>query len=363
MAHALQNQKKMILVVGLMVNLEGGKCNVSVLRVEGSVTYSSTEDVRNLCKKGKKKALSEGKLVHTHIAETGFLPEIFIQNTLLNMYAKCGSLVEARRVFDQMPEQDVFSWTAMIAAYARQGYAKDALTLFYRVHRTGIEPDQFIFASVLPACDNLKDLKDIHEEIIKSVKPNLKTFASVLPACTSLADLEQGMEIHEEIIKSVKPDTNTYTSVLPACASLAALEQAIEIHEAIVASGFQSDVCVTNALVDMYAKCGNIENARDVFDNMPQRDVVSWTGMIGAYAMHGYGKEALKLFEEMQHSGTNPNHVTLICVLSACCHAGLVEEGRQYFDCMRQCYHITPSMEHYSCMVDLLGVLGTLMKP
>eukprot|EP01018_Ginkgo_biloba_P019081 Gb_13190 [translate_table: standard] len=473
-------------------------------------------------------ALDQGMEIHHEINTSGFQSDIFLGNALLDMYTKCGSLENARNVFDKMPQRDALSWTVMIAAYARHRYAAEALLLFDEMQRAGIQPDSFTFASVLPACADLAALEkgmEIHEEIIRygfqsdvfvgnalvdmyakcgsiekardlfdnmkqrdvvtwtamisgyaqngqdgealklfrqmqlaGVKANLKTFASVLPACANLAALGQGMELHKEIIRSgsqpdvfvesalvdmyskcgsieeasilfgkmsqrnavswtsmivgyeqngqvdealkifqkmpqrdvvswnamiagytrngqgeealeffrqmqlagMKPDCKTLASVLPACANLAALEQGKEIHVEITRRGFQSNIFVANALIDMYAKCGSIENARDVFDKIQKRDVVSWNAMITGYAMHGYGKEALKLFQAMQHSGMNPDHVTLVCVLSACCHAGLVDEGQQYFDCMSQIYHITPAMEHYSIMVDLLGRAGRL---
>jgi pentatricopeptide repeat protein len=110
----------------------------------------------------------------------------------------------------------------------------------------------------------------------------------------------------------------------------------------------------------MYAKCGNIDKSQYLFDQMQQPDIIAWTAIIAAYSMHGYGNDALKLFEQMQQSGMNPNHVTLVCVLSACGHAGLVDEGIQYFHSMKESYHLTPEMEHYCCMVDLLGRAGHL---
>jgi len=146
--------------------------------------------------------------------------------------------------------------------------------------------------------------------------------------------------------EGVEPDSNSFASVLPVCAKLAALEKGIEIHQQIIRSGFQSDVFVESALIDMYAKSGRIEKAHNLFDRQHQRNVVSWTTMIAGYAMHGFGEEAIHLFEQMQQSGVNPNHVTLVGVLSACCHAGLVEKGQQYFNRMSQHYHINSAMEH-----------------
>eukprot|EP01018_Ginkgo_biloba_P021391 Gb_16102 [translate_table: standard] len=516
-----QRKKKMVMFIGLM--LQHREATTSALQRVCNGNNNDPKYVKILCRQGrlqeavyilhvmdhpvdkstyvcllrgciKEKALSEGKLVHAHMKERGFTADIILRNTLVNMYAKCGSLAYARSIFEQMPKRTGFSWTVMIAAYAKYGFSKEALALFHQMPGTGFQPDQFTFASVLPACDNLALVNDVHEQVVRSgfqsdvfvgsalvdmyakcgnienarmvfdrmpqrddfswnaiiaayarhgfaeealtlfhqmqrtsIQPNQFTFASVLPACADLAALEQGMEIHHEIIRNgfqsdvflesalvdmyakcgsidkardifdkmhqrdvvswtamivgftqnghagkalklfrqmqladVKPDSKTFAGIIPACSILAALEQGMEIHEEVIKSGFQSDISVANALVDMYAKCGSIDKARNVFDKMHQRNTVSWTAMIAGYAMHGCGKEAIKLFEQMQQSGTNPNHVTLVCVLSACCHAGLVNEGLQYFDRMIQYYDITPAMEHYGCMVDLLCRAGRL---
>jgi pentatricopeptide repeat protein len=472
--------------------------------------------------------LKQGKEIHEEIVRCGYQSDVFVANALIDMYAKCGNMEKARDVFDKMPQRDVVSWNAiiggyaqnghvdealkifqkmpeqnmvswntMIAAYVRDGLCQEALTLFYQMRRKGIQPNEFTFASVLPACARLEALEqgmEIHEEIIRceyqfdifvgnalvnmyakcgcvgkawqlfqemhcrdvvswnamlagyahnghfdealevfqemqlaGVKPDTNTFSSVLSACSSLADLEQGMEIHQEIIRSgfqldvsvgsalvdmyvkcgnieqahdvfkqmplrnaiswtamiagyslnghamealrlfremvragVEPDSKAFVSVLPACANLGALVLGMEIHEHIIRNGLQEDVFAASALVDMYAKCGDIDKSRHLFDKMQERNVVSWTSMISGYAIHGYGKEAIELFEQMQHSGLKPNHVTLVCILSACCHAGLVDTGRRVFESMSEHYQITPTMDHYSCMVDLLARSGHL---
>jgi pentatricopeptide repeat protein len=444
----------------------------------------------------RKKSLPEGKIVHAHMAENGLIPSRILHNTLLNMYAKCGSVADARRVFDQITERDDFSWAVMISAYAKHGPAQKALVLFYQMKKASIKINEFAFSSVISACPDLDTLKDVHHEAVRNgfgfnvyvgsalvdmyakfgsiedardvfdkmpqrdlvlwnamitayaknepVEEALKlfdemkllgiradhfTFASVLPVCANLGTLELGKEIHHEIDRSgyqsdvyvgsalidmyvkcgsvedarqvfekmptrdviswnsmiagyathgppeealrlfrrmkdeaaeVQPNLFTFASIIPACANMAALEQGMEIHEEISRCGLQSDVVVESALIDMYAKCGCIEKARDMFDKMSQRNAFSWTAMIAGYAMHGSANEALQLFQQMHQSGVNPTHVTLICVLSACCHAGLVEKGKKYFHSITEDYHITPVMEHYGCMVDLLGRAGHL---
>eukprot|EP01018_Ginkgo_biloba_P002101 Gb_06088 [translate_table: standard] len=453
MPKQFMSQKKTVSFLATMVQIQGGKGIQTVVKIEVNGKITALQDVKTLCQQGRlkealdilnamnqpadsltyvcllqactnKKAFTDGKFVHTHIIERGFTADRFLWNALVNMYNKCGSLVSARRVFDQMPARNVFSWTVMITAYARHGFAEEALALFHQMRRTGFQPDQFTFAGVLPACHNLVDVKDVHEEILRSgFQPDVFVASALVDMYAKSGSIDDARDVFDKIpqrdvvlwnamlaayaqngrfdgalklfqempernviswtsliagyaqnglgedalklfrrmqLAGVKPNLMTFTSLLPACANLAALEKGMEIHVEIIRSGLQSDVFVESALLDMYAKCGSIENARIVFDKIPQPNVVSWNSMIVGYAMNGCGKEALKLFERMQHFGTNPNHITFLCVLSACCHGGLVDEGRQYFDCMSQYYQITPTMEHYGCMVGLLGRAGHL---
>eukprot|EP01018_Ginkgo_biloba_P011209 Gb_02060 [translate_table: standard] len=341
-------------------------------------------------------SLEQGKEIHENAIRNGFQSDIFVANALVDMYAKCGSTANARNIFDKMPQRDVVSWNTMIATYTRHGLSEQALALFRQMQRTGIQPNHFTFASVLPACANLAALEqgmEIHEEIIKiGYQSDVFVESALVDMYAKCGTMKKAHELFDKMptrnavswtaliagyaqngqsmealnlfrqmqLAGVKPDSKTYASVLPACANLGALEQGMEIHHGIIRGGFQSHGFVPNALLDMYAKCGSIEKARDLFDKMHERNAVSWTAMIAGYAMHGFGKEALQLFEQMQASGMNPDHVTLVCVLSACCHTGLVDKGWQYFHSMSEDYHITPTMEHYGCMVDLLGRAGHL---
>jgi pentatricopeptide repeat protein len=215
----------------------------------------------------KKKALAEAKLIHARINQSGCMADLLLHNTLLNAYAKCGAMVYARRVFDQMPKRDVCSWTVMIAAYARRGTGEEAFSLFHQMQRTGFQPNHF-------------------------------TFSSVLPACVHLASLEQGMEIHREIIRM----------------------------------GFESHLVVANALLDMYAKCGRMENAREVFDRICQRDIVSWNTMIAGYAWNGLLDEALKLFQQMPQRDA----FSWTSMIAGFSQNGLVGEALKFFKEMPQ---------------------------
>jgi pentatricopeptide repeat protein len=200
----------------------------------------------------------------------------------------------------------------------------------------------------------LKHFKKIPERTVAS-------WNAIIAGFSQNGHGEEALRLFQQMqLADVSLDSKTFASILPACANLAALEQGMEIHENIIRSGFESDVTVMNALIDMYGKCGNIKKAHHLFGKMHQQNVVSWTTIIAVYAMHGCGKEAIKLFEQMKLSGMNPNHITFVNILSACSHAGLVDEGYRYFRSMSEDYHITPAMEHYRCMVDLLGRAGCL---
>ncbi|XP_057841861.2 pentatricopeptide repeat-containing protein At3g22690 [Cryptomeria japonica] len=372
-------------------------------------------------------SLEKGEEIHEEIRRCGFECHVPVANALLDMYVKCERLDRARRVFDEMAHRNVVSWSAMIAGYAAQGEPEEALGLFGRMQLMGIRPNQFTFASVLPACTRFGSLEkgmEIHLGIIRG------GFCSNVIVMTALVDMyakcgsmekarelfdgmqertvvswnvmiagyahnglvDKAMEVFNEMpqqdllswnsmiaglalngkrdkalklyqqmqLAGLRPDSMTFTGILPVCANFAALEQGREIHEKIIRNGLHSHVNVANALIDMYGKCGTIQKARYLFDKMHHRDVVSWTAMITGYSMHGCGKEALELLEQMKTSGVKPNEVTFVCVLSACSHAGLVDEGYQCFKDMSEFYKIIPRMEHYSCMVDLLGRAGRL---
>eukprot|EP01018_Ginkgo_biloba_P003034 Gb_26694 [translate_table: standard] len=343
-------------------------------------------------------ALEEGKQIHSHVIKVIYDSDVIVENAVVDMYAKCGSIENARQLFDTMPERNVISWTAMVAGYAQNERGDEALKLFSEMHLSGMKPNQFTLWSLLRACASLGTLdegKRIHSLIIKSgVESDVFVGSALVDTytkCRSVEDARHMFDImprenvlswnsmiagysqnghDEEALKifrqmkheGIKLNQFTFSCVLSACVNIASLEQGKQVHACIIKNWFESDVLAMNALVDMYAKCGCIEGTRQVFERMSTRDVVSWTAMIAACAQHGCGEEALKRFEQMQSAGIKPNHITFVCVLSACSHTGLVDEGRRHFDAMTQIYSITPRAEHYACMVDLLARSGQVDK-
>ncbi|KAJ7564266.1 hypothetical protein O6H91_02G010200 [Diphasiastrum complanatum] len=341
-------------------------------------------------------ALEQGRQLHSDIIKRGFQSDVIVGSTLVNMYAKCGCTEDARELFDNMSERDVVSWTAMIAGYAQNGLGKEALALYEQMKQEGMQPNNFTFVLLLKACASLGALeqgRQLHSDIIKrgflSEVVVRNTLVDMYAKCGCTEDArelfdnmserdvvswnamiagyaqnglgEEALALYEQMKQEGMQSNNvTVVLLLKACASLAALEQGRELHSEIIKRGFLSEVVVRNTLVDMYAKCGCTEDARELFDDMSERNVVSWTAMIAGYAQNGLGKEALALFEQMQREGTKPDEVTYVGVLSACAHSGLVDQGRHVFDSMCKNHVVTPTREHYACMVDLLGRAGCL---
>ncbi|KAJ7205384.1 hypothetical protein O6H91_Y485300 [Diphasiastrum complanatum] len=341
-------------------------------------------------------ALEQGRKLHSEIIKRGFLSDVVVASSLVDMYAKCGCTEDARELFDNMSERDVVSWSAMIAGYAQKGLGKEALALYEQMKQEGMQPNNVTFILLLKACASLGALeqgKQLHSEIIKrGFQSDVvvgSTLVDMYAKCGCIEDArelfnnmserdvvswnvmlagyapnelgKEALALYEQMKQEgMQPNNVTFVLLLKACANLAALEQGKQLHSEIIKRGFQSDVVVSSTLVDMYAKCGCTEDARKLFDNMSERDVVSWSAMIAGYAQNGLAQEALALFEQMQREGTKPDEVTYISVLSACAHSGLVDQGRYVFDSMYKSHGVTPTKEHYACMVDLLGRAGCL---
>eukprot|EP01018_Ginkgo_biloba_P022611 Gb_35108 [translate_table: standard] len=341
-------------------------------------------------------ALQAGKEVHAHVIRINFESDVFVGSGLIDMYSKCGSAKDAHNVFGNMSERNVISWNVMIAGYSQNGYGEQALKLFWQMQEVGIKPNQFVFSSVIGVCSSLALMeqgKQVHAQVVKTgFESSIFVGSALIDIYAKYGNIEDAhivldkMPLRDVVLwtsmitgyaqqgqneealnlfcqmhrKLIKPNQFTFSSVLRSCASLAGLEQGRQIHAHIIKSRFESDVSVGNSLVTMYARCGSIEDAQNVFDAMPSRNVVSWNAMISGFAQHGYAKEALKLFEQMQCAEVKLNHITFVGVLSACSHGGLVDEGRYYFDSMNRDHCIRHRMEHYACMVDLLGRAGNL---
>ncbi|CAK9258164.1 unnamed protein product [Sphagnum jensenii] len=338
--------------------------------------------------------LMEGRNVHLHIIKTGFKPDVYLLNALLNMFCKCGSLLEARKVFDTMQVRDMISWTLMLASnlvhmYVRCGSLVEARKVFDAMQERAAITWTFMLAGYAKQGLNQEAFKlyeqmaernvvswnaliagsvqnGNYEEAFK-VFDNMKvrdviSWSAMIEGYAEHGPYERALEVFQQMEShaSVKPNTVTFIGLLKACANQASQQSARLVHTWIAAAGLESNIRVGNGLINMYAKCGSIKDAYNTFNTMPEKDLVTWSAMIVGLGQHGYAREALQLFHELISEGVKPDGVVFIGVLSACSHAGLVDEGLQYFFSMSRVHGISPGDEHFGCVVDLLGRAGHL---
>ncbi|KAI3944408.1 hypothetical protein MKW98_006569 [Papaver atlanticum] len=267
-----------------------------------------------------------GRIVHGHVFKNGFSRDLFVQNSVINFYSKFEDLGNAVKVFDEMLHRDIVSWNSLLCGYLRCGDLESALRVFRVMEERSVFSWNSIITGFVQGGRAIEALEFFHE-----------------------------MQVLGE--DRVSPDEVTIASVISACASIGALDQGKWVHSYLKRSGLGCDVVIRTALVDMYGKCGCLENAVAIFREMEEKDVLAWTAMISVFALYGLGNEAFDLFEEMKMEGVKPNNVTFVGLLSACAHSGLVEKGRRCFEIMREVY-IKPQVQHYACMADLLGRAG-----
>ncbi|CAJ2643333.1 unnamed protein product [Trifolium pratense] len=267
-----------------------------------------------------------GMQVHGLAFKFGTDSHYIAENALIGMYMKCGDLTNACKVFDEMGYRDVVSWNSLIFGYVELGQMKNARKLF----------DEMPVRTIV-------------------------SWTTMITGYRRTECYADALDVFREMqMVGIEPDEISIIAVLPACAQLGALEVGKWIHKYAAKNRFLQKTGICNALVEMYAKCGCIDEARSLFDQLVEKDVISWSTMIGGLANHGKGYEAIQLFEEMRKTRVAPNEITFLDVLLACSHAGLWDEGFKYFDVMRMDYHIEPQIEHYGCLVDLLGRSGCL---
>ncbi|KAK8626952.1 hypothetical protein V6N13_134581 [Hibiscus sabdariffa] len=286
-----------------------------------------------------------------------FAGNLFVQSGLLDLHAKCENMEDACRLFYGMEERDLVSWNVMIGGFVFQGFAANAFQLLREMMREGKLPDFFTLGSVLRVPFGYDGLMKIGQ-LYKNMP--MKDIISCTALITSFAREDKrnrdALDLFKEINSTqVAMDGMILCSVLNVCANIAELSLGRQVHACSLKCHPANDVAMSNALIDMYAKCGEIKDAEQVFNEMDEREVISWTSLIAGYGKHGYGHEAISLYEKMEHEGMKPNDVTFLTLLFACSHAGLIKKGSELFNSMVSKYAILPRAEHLSCMVDLLA--------
>lgn len=368
---------------------------------------------------GSLEALEDGKLIHSEITKLGFGSSIFVRNTLLDFYAKCsGELDSACRVFGEMPERDMVSWNSMIATYMAYGQTEPAMRLFNSMPEKNIvtwnsvvsglskagnmelahmffermpERNDVSWNSIITGYVGLGDVKSAGLVFDQMPEKTVFSWTAMVSGYSMIGDLESARRIFDQMpVRNVvswnamiaayvhnhmfdpalrifsemlmdgkcKPDQTTLISVLCACSHLGSLEHGKWIDSYIQRNKLDISIPLGNALIDMFAKCGDVENAKAVFHKMAKRCIITWTTMVSGLAVNGLCREALILFDAMCLEGMAPDDVIFIAVLSSCTHGGLVEDGKRIFSLMVEKFGIEPRIEHYGCMVDLLGRAG-----
>lgn len=207
-------------------------------------------------------------------------------------------------------------------------------------------------------CGSLNNARTTFDGMLER---NVVTWTSIIAAYSQHGKGEEALQLYQQMQREgVIPNRVTFVSILDACASLADMATGERMHAHIVDTGFEDNIVIGTALVNLYGKCGQLDDARKLFEQMQKRNLLTWTAMIAAYTQHGHGKKALGLFDRMQKEGVKPDNVTFVHILSACSHTGLVEEGRRLFASMKEDHGIEPTVDHYSCMTDLFGRVGLL---
>lgn len=253
--------------------------------------------------------------------------------------------------------------TSILMACSRSSNLQHGKFVHCYVIRSFVDADVFMNCSLISLYFKCGEVKLAETIFAKTQKDVVESWNVMISGYVSVGDWFKVIEVYDKMVSvGVKPDAVTFTSVLPACSQLAVLEKGKRIHLSISESGLETDELLMGALLDMYSKCGDVKEASRIFKSMPEKDVVSWTVMISAYGSHGQPREALHHFDEMQKFGVNPDSVTFLAILSACGHAGFIDEVIKFFNEMRSKYGIKPSVEHYSCLIDVLGRAGLLLE-
>lgn len=403
-----------------------------------------------------------GKQIHAYMVKTSNDSSCFGISSLIDMYSKCGCFLDAFRVFDETGGRDLVSrnamvaaccrggdldfalnvfwkevdlndtvsWNTLISGCAQNGRGEMALELFTLMAKNGVRKNELTFSSVLSACSSLKALKhgkEVHACVLKNglssnsfisggivdvyckcnnlqyadsvhgtiQAENVFATASLIVGHSCRGNMVEARKLFDSLdeknsvvwttlfsgyIRTLQcnvvfelfrefrtkeigvPDALILVNVLSACAIQSALNHGKQIHTYIVRAGIEIEEKLGSALVDMYAKCGEITYSKETFKRITGKDRVLYNTMMGGFAHHGLVNETIRVFEEMLHVGIRPDAITFIAILSACRHAGLVEEGEKYFNSMVRSHGVSPEIDHYSCMIDLLGRAGRLDK-
>ena len=343
---------------------------------------------------GNSGAIGKGQEIHDEILSQGLLNNNIVLGTaLVDMYAKCDMLTKAEYVFKALGLRDIVTWSALIAGYAQQGQSYEALRCFKEMQSEGLSPNTVTFICILKAC-GINEGKQIHEEIVSRgllLGENIVLTNALLDMYVRCGYLSNAYEVLEQLPcrnvvswntliggyakyglcedvinclgymqnEGISPNAVTFIGILKACCNIGALHMGENMHNEIARMGLlRKDIVLGTTLVDMYAKCGALAKSQQVLEELPNRDVVSWSALIAGYAEEGQVHKALCCLECMRNEGFTPNEVTFLCILSACGHSGLMDKAQILFQNMEKECGMIPSSEHHISMIVVYGNAG-----
>ncbi|KAG2718628.1 hypothetical protein I3843_03G220200 [Carya illinoinensis] len=304
-----------------------------------------------------------GKEGHGYCIRNNLESDVVVASSIVDMYAKCERIDYARQVFNSTINKDIVLWNTMLAANAEIGESREALKLFYQMQLESVLPNVISWNSVILGFLRnglVNEAKDMFLQMRSSdIEPNVITWTTLISGLAHNACAYEAISVFAQMQEAgIKPNTLSIVSALSACSDVAALHYGRAIHGYATRHDILLSVHITTSLVDMYAKCGIIDQAKWVFDMILNKTLPLYNAMICAYALHGQALEALELFKQLEVEGIEPDNITLTGLLSACCHAKLVNEGLELFNHMVSKLHMKPTMEHYSCVINLLSRCG-----
>ena len=341
-----------------------------------------------------------GKQIHGLAMKFGFMGETSVGNALITMYGQHGMVKEAQKMFVEMAKKSLISWSALLSAFVKNGYAGRALELFANMLEVGMPLDSGCLSTVLDGCSECNNMEfglQIHGLTIKLGHiSDVNSGTALIDLYAKCGSLQSARAIFDKLpnksiasfnailigylnskirddeedpmvffnkmrLNGVRPDWVTFSRLLSLSANQACLVAGKSLHAYAIKVGLGDDTSVGNAVITMYARCGCVRDANQIFSSMTH-DSVTWNAIISAYALHGEGIKALSLFEDMKEEGFAPDEITMLAVLQACCYSGLWKSGLCLFNDMEPKHGIRPVIEHYSCMIDLLGRAGNMLK-
>ncbi|KMT10482.1 hypothetical protein BVRB_5g116060 [Beta vulgaris subsp. vulgaris] len=365
----------------------------SLLKARTSMNQASFASALAAC--SSQEYLAEGNMVHALAVSSGLVNNLVVGNSLLTMYANCGLTMKAKQVFDMMPDQDTVTWNALIGGYAENEEANEAFKSFKLMRRsdlqenyitivnllssfcsasslsthgmsvhahivcTGFESDEYVKNSLITMYAKCGDLVSSSVLFSKSMNISPVTYNAMISANARHGQGEHALKLFRDMYDlGVGLDQFTFSSAYAAAANLATLEEGKMLHGLTVRIGFDLNLHVQNAAMDMYGKCGELNDVLKILPEPVNRSRLSWNIMISTYARHGLFQQSRDTYHEMLNAGIRPDFVTFVSLLSACSHGGLVDEGLEYYSSMTRDFGILPGIEHCVCVVDLLGRSG-----